>query len=103
MIIKIKVNGKFSYQWQSIFFSSQTDSDETCILHTKSNNIEIMIGSDTSEVIEELFKSLLQRYRENLEEKRSGSKFVFDGVNALYFDLNKISLNRGESYIDPPE
>ena len=32
-----------------------------------------------------------------------GSEFVFDGVNALYYDLNKISLNRGRSYIDSPK
>ena len=85
------------------FISSKPDSDETRIMHTKSNNIEIMIGSDTNEVIEELFKSLLQRYQENLEIKMSGSEFVFDGVNVLYYDLNKISLNRGGSYIDSSE
>ena len=33
----------------------------------------------------------------------SGSEFVFDAVNVLYYDLNKISLNRGGSYIDSPE
>ena len=32
-----------------------------------------------------------------------GSEFVFDAVNALYHDLNKISLNRGGSYIKSPE
>ena len=32
-----------------------------------------------------------------------GSEFVFDGVNALYYDPNKISLIRVESYIDSPE
>ena len=85
------------------FISSKPDSDETRIMHTKSNNIEIMIGSDTNEVIEELFKSLLQRYQENLEEKMSGSEFIFDAVNVLYYDLDKISLNRGGSYIDSPE
>ena len=57
-----------------------------------------MTGSDTNEVIEELFKSLLQRYQENLKEKMRGSEFVFDDVNVLYYDLNKISLNRGGSY-----
>ena len=31
-----------------------------------------------------------------------GSEFVFDGVNVLYYYLNKISLNRGGSYIDSP-
>ena len=32
-----------------------------------------------------------------------GSESIFDGVDALYFDLNKVSLSRGESYIDSPE
>ena len=32
-----------------------------------------------------------------------GSEFEFDGVNLLYYDFNKISLNRGGSYIDSPE
>ena len=40
-------------------------------MHTKSDNKEIMIGSDTNEVIEELFKSFLQRYQEGLQEKKS--------------------------------
>ena len=73
------------------FISSKPDLDETRIMHTKSNNTEIMIGSGTNEVIEELFKSLLEKYQENLEEKISGSEFVFDAVNVLYYDLNKIS------------
>ena len=28
-----------------------------------------------------------------------GSELVFDAVNVMYYDLNKISLNRGGSYI----
>ena len=83
------------------FISSIPDSDETRIMHTKSDNLEI--SSDTDEVIEDLFKSLLQRYQEGLEEKMKGSEFVFDGVNALYYDLNKISLDRGGSHIKSPE
>ena len=75
------------------FSSLKPDSNETRTMYTKSDNIEIMIGSDTNEVIEDLFKSLLQRYQENLEEKMRGSEFGFDGVNALYYDLNKTSLN----------
>ena len=71
------------------FISSIPDSDETHIIHTKSDNLEIMIGSDTDEVIEDIFKSLLQRYQEGLEEKMKGSEFVFDVVNVLYYDLNK--------------
>ena len=85
------------------YISSAPDSDETRIMHTKSNSIEIMIGSDTNEVIEELFKSLLQSYQENLEEKMSSSDFVFDAVNVLHYHLNKVSLSRGGSYIDSPK
>ena len=66
------------------FISSKPDSDETCIMHTKSNNIEIMIGSDTNEVIEKLFESLSDEYQEHLKEKMSGSDFVFDAVNVLW-------------------
>ena len=32
-----------------------------------------------------------------------GSEFNFDSVNLLYYHLQKISLTRGESYIDSPE
>ena len=85
------------------FISLKPGSDETHIMHTRSDNEEIMNGSDTDEIIEELFKSFLQKYEENLQEKMKGSDFEFDGVNFLYYDFNKISINRGGSYIDSPK
>ena len=33
-------------------------------MHTKSNNIEIIMGSETNDIIEELCESLLQKYQE---------------------------------------
>ena len=59
------------------FIFSEPDSDETHIMHTKSDNLEIMIGNDTNEVIEDLFKSLLQGYQENLEEKNERFRIQF--------------------------
>ena len=85
------------------FISSKNDSYETRIIYTQSDNIEIMMSSETEEIIEELFESLLQRYQEGLEESMDGSHFIFDSIDALYCNLNKISLNRGGSYIDSPE
>ena len=85
------------------FISLKPGSDETRIMHTRSDNEEIMNGSDTDEIIEEVFKSFLQKYEENLQEKMKGSEFEFDGVNFLYYDFNKISLNRSGSYIDSPK
>ena len=32
-----------------------------------------------------------------------GSDFAFDGVNFLYYDFNKISINKGGSCIDSPK
>ena len=82
------------------FISLKHGSDETRIMHTRSDNIEIMIGNDNDEITEGLFKSLLQKYEENLQKKMRGSDFEFDGVNLLYYDFNEISLNRDGSYID---
>ena len=30
-------------------------------------------------------------------------QFVYDSVDALYYNLNKVSLSRGGSYIDSPK
>ena len=49
------------------------------------------------------FLNLLQRYQEGLEESMRGREFIFDSVDALYYDLNKISLSRRGSYIDSPK
>ena len=87
----------------AINFISSTDSDETRTMHTKSNNVEIMMGSETDQIIEELFESLLQLYQKNLEESMRGSEFVYDTVDVLYYNLNKVSLSRGGSYIDSPK
>ena len=70
-------------------------------MYTKSDNVEIRISDDINDVIKELFKSLSNKYQENLQEKMRGSEFGFDVVNLLYCDFNKISLNRGGSYIEP--
>ena len=72
-------------------------------MRSKSDNIEIMMGRETNEVIEELFETLLQQYQKNLEESMRGSEFFFDSVNLLYYYLNKTSLNRGKLYIDSPK
>ena len=85
------------------FISSEPDTDETHTMRTKSDNVEIMMGSETDEVIEEVFKSLLQRYQKGLEESMKGSEFIFDSVDALYYDLNKVGLSKGKSCIDSPE
>ena len=86
-----------------INFISSKDSEETCTMHTKSHNIEIMMGNETDEIIKNLFESLLQNYQKNLEEPMRVSKFVSDSIDLLYYHLQKISLKRDRFYIDSPE
>ena len=43
-------------------------------MDTKSDNIEIMRGTETSDAINELFKTFLKRYQERLETKMKGSR-----------------------------
>ena len=75
----------------SINFISSKDSDETCNMHTKGSNIEIIMGSQTNDIIKELSESLLQRYQEGLEESMKGSDFIFDSVDILHYHLqNKV-------------
>ena len=87
----------------AINFISSKDSDETRTMHTKCNNDEIMIGSETNEIIKNRFESFLQNYQEGLEESMRGSEFVYDSVDVLYYNLNKVSLSRGGPYIDFPK
>ena len=84
-------------QWKiqltkSVNFILSNGSDETCNMHTKSNNIEIMMGSEIYEIIDELFESLLQ------------NNFVFDSVDLLYYHVQKTILKRTRSsYMGSPE
>ena len=102
------IEHKTQIEWKiqltmAISFISSKDSDETCTMHTKSNNTEIMMGSETDKIIEELFESFLQKYQEGLDESMRGSEFVYGSFDALYCNLNKVSLSRGGLYIDSPK
>ena len=101
IINNYKTQGEWKIQLtMSINFISSKDFDETRTIHTKSDNINIMLDSATDEIFEKHFESLLQKYQEELEEKMRGSEFVFVCGDILNCNLNKISLNRGGSYID---
>ena len=62
-----------------------------------------MTGSETEEVTEKLIMSLLQKYQDNVQNKMKGSDFIFNGVNYLFYDLNRIIISKGGSYIESPK
>ena len=79
------------------FICSKDDNDEERVMHSKSDNIQIMINDKVDEVIKKLFDSLI-----GLEKSMRGSDFIFDCVHLMYYKCHKINPNRGGSYIDFP-
>ena len=70
-----------------INFISSKDSRESRNMHTKSDNIEIMMVSETDDIIGERFKFLFQKYQEGLEESMRGREFVFNNVDLSHYHL----------------
>ena len=64
-------------------FISFKDSIETHTMHTKSDNIEIMISNETDKIIKNLFESLLQKYQEGLKKSMEENEFIFDSVDLV--------------------
>ena len=89
LIEEHKTEGEWKIQsTMATNFISSKDFDETSTICSKSSNIEIMIGYETDEIIEELFESFLQKYQEKLEERMRGSEFVV--ILLIYFMRNFI-------------
>ena len=67
-----------------INFISSLDTNEFCIMYSKSNNAKIMKDTETDDIIKELFESFLKKYQEVLETKMERSNFIFESVDLLF-------------------
>ena len=88
---------------RNFFCFAKPGSNEILTMYTRSTPEEIIIGSETEEVAENLIMSILQKYQDNLQNKMKGSDFIFNGINYLYYDLNRITISKGGSYIESPK
>ena len=64
-----------------IIFISFIDKNETQVMHTKSDNVEFMHGTDTIDAINKLINSFMKRYQEILETKMKGSSYIFERID----------------------
>ena len=104
IIIEDDLFGEWKIQLtMQINFVSSLDPRKNCIMDSKSDNVEIIMGIKTDNIIEKLLKSFLKNYQKNLEEKMKDSNFVFESVDLLYYSLHKATLRRGKSYIKSSE
>ena len=102
-VYKAKGEWKLQISAEIYFVSQKPGSDERRIMYSRSIPEEIMSGSETEEIMEKLIRSLLQRYQDNLQNKMKGSNFIFNGVNYLFYDLDRITISKGGSYIESPK
>ena len=102
-VYKAKGEWKLQISAEISFVSQKPGSDETRIMYSRSIPEEFMIGSETEEVAGKLIISILQKYQDNLQNKMKGSDFIFNGVNYLFYDLNRITISKGGSYIESPK
>ena len=54
-------------------------------MHSKSDNIKVVINDEAYKVIGKLFKSLLNIYHTNLEKSMESSDFVLKYVHLLHY------------------
>ena len=60
------------------------------------------MGSYTNEIVKELFESIIQKYQELGEYSTNNSGLILEGVQLMNYDINKITIIRGGSYIESP-
>ena len=78
--------------------------DETRTMHPKSKQVEFYMGSDTENVINTLFNTLLQNFQRIQETSNErGSEFIPDSVEILEYEFHKTDIIRAESYIITPD
>ena len=74
--------------------------EETRTIYTKGEPVEILMGSNTEDVINKLFNTLLQRFQQSQEtSNKRGREFITDSAELLYYHSQRIDIRRAESYI----
>ena len=103
----IIVDLKSSDTWKilltiAINFISLEDTEEEHEMYSNSDNMKFTSYNDANEVVNELFESLLSRYQENLETSMTGSVFIFDSVQLMYYKSHIVNFKPSGSSIDSP-
>ena len=81
-------------------FISVKDFEDTRTIYSASKPVEIFMGSDTENIIDTLFNTILNRIQEAMETSNErGSGFTHESVGLLYYHFQRIDIRRGGSYI----
>ena len=85
-------------------FISVKEFEDTRTIHSASKPVEIFIGSDTENIIDTFFDTILNKIQEAMETSNErGSGFTHESVGLLYYHFQRIDIRRGGSYIASPD
>ena len=103
MINKSKDDDSWKIQLtMKISFTPLQGFNDKRSLYVKTKNVVIMMGSDTNEIVKELFDSLIEKFQEPLEYSTKSSGLVLEAVESMTYDINKTTINRDGFYIESP-
>ena len=94
-LINEKKNNSIEHKIQlsmSVNFMCIADKEKTRTFHVKSDNVEIRLSNDTSEIIKELINSFLSNYQKEEQILRNGSNYIFKSVDILDIYIHNIKL-----------
>ena len=104
LINKKKSNNELKIQISmGVNFMHTTDRDKNRTFHVKSDNVEIRLDNDTSNITNELIKTFLSNYQKEEQILRNSSNYTFESVDMLGIHFHDIKLKRGKSYIESPK
>ena len=97
LISKNLTHGKFNKQLADTFISF-IDNEEERFMHSKRDNIEIIMNDKADETKENVFNSLKNRYQSNLESMKN-SEFILKDNKCFQYAVT-VALNYKETKKD---
>ena len=79
----------------AINFIYSKDADEEQVMHSKSDNIQLMTYDNANNFVDEPFETLFSRYQTGLEKSMRGSDFILDSAQLLNCKCHNINFKRG--------
>ena len=78
--------------------------ENTSTIYSKSEPVEVFMGSDSNDVIDRLFDTTLEKFQETMvTSKKRRSKLTHESVALMHCYFQKTDIRRAESYIKSPE
>ena len=85
-------------------FISLKDFQDTRTIYSASKPVEIFMGSDTENIIDTLFNTILNKIQQAMETSNErGSGFTHDSVGPLHYHFQRIDIRRCGSYTMSPD